>query len=47
MVHLAIGPGSRTQVMGLKYFSLEFKGLHCKIEDFSVGGFDRGGFVVL
>lgn len=51
MVFLAIGPGTGTQVMGLKCFFLEFlesfKSLHCKIWGFSVGGFDQGGDAML
>lgn len=47
MVPLAIGPGTRTEIMGFKCFYLDFKGLHCKNEDISVGGFDRGGYVVM
>lgn len=51
MVFLAIGPGTGTQVMGLKCFFIgcleSFKSLHCKIGGFSVGGFDQGGDVML
>ena len=48
MVFLAIGPGTGTQVMGFKYFFLDYiRKLALQEWRFDLGGFDLSGDIML